>query len=95
MQSLMAKFDLTSSDGQNAACKELSKTLREVQHALVGVETIILAVQLLSGLCTTEEMVCSVVAKGQYLPKLQVDDIDWLTGLRVMSQAEIEARQGI
>lgn len=80
---ILNHHDITTADGMNAAHAQLQVQLRETQHALVGLELIMLAQQALSGLVTTDEMVGAVLAKATGLPKLQVGDIDYLTCLVV------------
>lgn len=85
-------FDLATLAGQSEAHKDLQRLLREVQHAIVGLEVITIAHQAREGLLTTEEMISSIALKTRTPPQpLQVGDMDFLTGFKVKSREEFDA----
>ena len=65
-------------------------SLREVQHALVAVEILQTTQQLLSGMVTTQEALDAMTVKLMGLPRLQVGDIDLITGLRTVAPGHVE-----
>lgn len=76
-------IDLSTADSMDRA----ERTLR---HALAAVHISQVNMQLISGLCTVQEAVSSLVGGLSHVAPLQVGDIDPLCGLRVLDPAALE-----
>lgn len=94
----IAEFKLETPSDRSLALREVSDLiketecrLRELQHARAGLEGIEVAAQVLSGMLTTEEFLNKVVDLRMKLTPLQVGDMDYMTGLVVKSQAQLDA----
>lgn len=81
-------FDILTASQRHVSAINAAKQIRELQHALAGIETIEVAEQLLSGLLLTQEALDKIADILRKLPPLQPGDLDLLTGLRMPSSTD-------
>lgn len=79
-------FDISTAEERNKSAKNAAQQIRELQHALAGIEMIDTAMQLHMGLLMTQEALDKVADLLAKLPPLQPGDLDMLCGLRLKHQ---------
>lgn len=69
----------------NGLILEAERSIRELKQARAGIEGLMVAAQMQSGMVTTEEFLNKVVDIRLKLQPLVIGDMDYLTGLVVKS----------
>lgn len=75
----------------NKLLLDAERSIRELQQARAGIEGLMVAAQMQSGMVTTSEFLNKVCDIAMHTKPMQVGDMDYLTGLVVKTPEELEA----